>query len=227
MFGKIKHKLHSAFIPPDENAPFVCPKGVVRPHVFLDMTIGGQEAGRIVIELFSDITPETAENFLQLAHGVNIDGKPAGYTGATFHRVIPGFMIQGGDFVHGDGTGRVSIYNHGGAFPDENFKLKHCKAGLLSMANSGPNTNGCQFFITTAPADFLNGKHVVFGRVLDGMPVVREIEKTPVMGDRPTNPVVIAKSGEVAKTLEEEAPPVATGPEPAAVASAPVTAVAT
>ncbi|WOO77283.1 Peptidyl-prolyl cis-trans isomerase H [Vanrija pseudolonga] len=198
MFGKLKHSLHKAFIPPDENAAFEAPEGVVRPHVFLDMTIGGQEAGRIEIELFSDITPQTAENFLQLALGVNIDGKQRGYTGSTFHRVIPGFMIQGGDFVHGDGTGRVSIYNHGGSFKDENFKLKHTKAGLLSMANSGPDTNGCQFFITTAAADFLNGKHVVFGRVVHGMPVVRAIENTPVgTGDRPISPVVIAKSGEV------------------------------
>lgn len=109
--------------------------------------------------------------------------------------------------MHGDGTGRVSIYNHGGSFKDENFKLKHTKAGLLSMANSGPDTNGCQFFITTAAADFLNGKHVVFGRVVHGMPVVRAIENTPVgTGDRPINPVVIAKSGEVSQAAQQAAP---------------------
>ncbi|TXT15611.1 hypothetical protein VHUM_00114 [Vanrija humicola] len=191
MFDKIKHKLHNAFIPPDENAPFNAPPGVVRPRVFLDIAIGEHECGRIEIELFSDITPEW------LAQGVTIDGAPCSYTGATFHRVIPGFMIQGGDFVHHNGRGCMSIYNGGGSFPDENFKLKHSKAGLLSMANSGPNTNGCQFFITTAAADFLDGKHVVFGRVVDGMKIVRAIENTPVtVGDRPIKPCVIIGSGE-------------------------------
>ncbi|KOS14164.1 peptidyl-prolyl cis-trans isomerase h [Malassezia pachydermatis] len=149
-----------------------------RPIVFFDISIGETAVGRIKFELFSDIVPKTAENFRQLCTGEHrVNHKPMGYKDCVFHRVIRDFMCQGGDFIHADGTGSFSIY--GDKFPDENFSLKHDAPGLLSMANSGPNTNGCQFFITTQPAEFLNGKHVVFGKVVEGMLVVRKIENTP------------------------------------------------
>ncbi|XP_060254755.1 peptidyl-prolyl cis-trans isomerase H isoform X2 [Ovis aries] len=144
----------------------------VNPVVFFDVSIGGQEVGRMKIELFADVVPKTAENFRK-------DGVPIGYKGSTFHRVIKDFMIQGGDFVNGDGTGVASIYR--GPFADENFKLRHSAPGLLSMANSGPSTNGCQFFITCSKCDWLDGKHVVFGKIIDGLLVMRKIEVSPVV----------------------------------------------
>ncbi|KAM3824299.1 peptidyl-prolyl cis-trans isomerase H isoform 2-T3 [Vipera latastei] len=145
------------------------------PVVFFDVTIGGQEVGRMKVELFADVVPKTAENFRQFCTGeFRKDGVPIGYKGSTFHRVIKDFMIQGGDFVNGDGTGVASIYR--GPFADENFKLKHSAPGLLSMANSGPSTNGCQFFITCSKCDWLDGKHVVFGKIIDGLLVMRKIE---------------------------------------------------
>ncbi|KAF5907255.1 nuclease-sensitive element-binding protein 1-like isoform X1, partial [Clarias magur] len=128
------------------------------------------------IELFADVVPKTAENFRQFCTGeFRKDGVPIGYKGCTFHRVIKDFMIQGGDFVNGDGTGICSIYR--GPFADENFKMKHSAPGLLSMANSGPGTNGCQFFITCTKCDWLDGKHVVFGKVVDGLLIMRKIEE--------------------------------------------------
>lgn len=127
---------------------------------------------------------------------VFITGIPLGYKGVAFHRVIKDFMIQAGDFVHGDGTGAISIYD--GTFPDENFSLKHDSAGLLSMANSGKDTNGCQFFVTCAKCSFLDNKHVVFGRVLDGMLIVRKIENIPVIGaNKPRLPVTITQCGQM------------------------------
>ncbi|XP_065656102.1 peptidyl-prolyl cis-trans isomerase H isoform X2 [Hydra vulgaris] len=168
------------------------------PIVFLDISIGGQDVGRMKIELFADVVPKTAENFRQFCTGEYLKDKvPIGYKGATFHRVIKDFMIQGGDFVKGDGSGVSSIYG-GISFPDENFKLKHDAPGLLSMANSGPNTNGCQFFITCAKCDFLDGKHVVFGKVIDGLLVMRKIENVATgANNRPKLSVVITQCGEM------------------------------
>ncbi|KAF9242915.1 cyclophilin-like domain-containing protein [Melanogaster broomeanus] len=167
-----------------------------RPIVFMDINIGETPAGRIKMELFSDIVPKTAENFRQLCTGeCRRDARPQGYKNATFHRV-PNFMCQGGDFINGDGTGSFSIY--GKNFPDENFQEKHTGSGLLSMANSGPNTNGCQFFITTAKCDFLDGKHVVFGKVIDGMLTLRKIENVPTgPNNRPKLVVKITECGEM------------------------------
>ncbi|EKX52312.1 cyclophilin type peptidyl-prolyl cis-trans isomerase [Guillardia theta CCMP2712] len=148
------------------------------PVVFFDIKIGLLPAGRIQMELYMDVVPKTATNFLKLCTGEmgqGASGKPLHFKGCKFHRIISGFMAQGGDFTRGDGTGGESIY--GAKFPDENFVSKHDRPGLLSMANSGPNTNGSQFFITFQPTPHLNGKHVVFGRVIAGMEVVREMEK--------------------------------------------------
>ncbi|NCC28353.1 MAG: peptidylprolyl isomerase [Gammaproteobacteria bacterium] len=147
------------------------------PKVALDVTIGGEPAGTITIELFADVVPKTAENFRALCtgeKGTGKSGKPLSYAGSPFHRIIPGFMIQGGDFTRGNGTGGESIY--GEKFADENFELKHTAAGMLSMANAGPNTNGSQFFITVDATPWLDGKHVVFGKVVEGMDVVEAME---------------------------------------------------
>ncbi|PLB44679.1 peptidyl-prolyl cis-trans isomerase H [Aspergillus steynii IBT 23096] len=169
-----------------------------KPVVFFDITLGGEPLGRIKIELFADTTPRTAENFRQFCTGEskNSHGRPQGYKNSKFHRVIKDFMIQGGDFINGDGTGCCSIYNTP-RFPDENFVLKHDRAGLLSMANSGPDTNGCQFFITTTATPFLNNKHVVFGQVIDGMDIVRMIEHTRTTRDKPNQDVVVSQCGEM------------------------------
>ncbi|XP_013381374.1 peptidyl-prolyl cis-trans isomerase H-like [Lingula anatina] len=167
------------------------------PVVFFDITVGNTEIGRVKFELFADVVPKTAENFRQLCTGeYRRDGVPIGYKGCSFHRVIKDFMVQGGDFVNGDGTGVCSIY--GSSFADENFKLKHVGAGYLSMANSGTDTNGCQFFITCTKCDFLDGKHVVFGRIIDGLLVLRKIENVPTgPNNKPKIPVQISQCGEM------------------------------
>ena len=178
------------------------PGGMVQnAHVFFDITIGGREMGRIEFELFTKETPRTAENFRCLCtgeRGLGTQSKPLHFKGNCFHRIINGFMAQGGDFTAGNGTGGESIY--GRKFPDENFTRKHNTQGLLSMANSGPNTNGSQFFITFKATPHLDGKHVVFGRVVSGMDIVKFMEKTSTDArDKPKQEVMIADCGEILK----------------------------
>lgn len=168
------------------------------PKVFFDIVIGQMKAGRVVMELFADVTPKTAENFRALCtgeKGIGKAGKPLHYKGSAFHRIIPNFMCQGGDFTRGNGTGGESIY--GAKFNDENFKLKHTGPGILSMANAGPNTNGSQFFICTTKTPWLDGKHVVFGKVVDGYKVVEQMEAVGSESGRTTEPVVIEDSGQL------------------------------
>ncbi|KAJ8500140.1 hypothetical protein OPV22_010692 [Ensete ventricosum] len=171
---------------------------MANPRVYFDMSVGGSPVGRIVIELFADVTPKTAENFRALCtgeKGVGRSGKPLHYKGSSFHRVIPGFMCQGGDFTRGNGTGGESIY--GEKFADENFVKKHTAPGVLSMANAGKNTNGSQFFICTAQTSWLDGKHVVFGRVVEGMEVVKAIEAVGSQSGSTKKPVVVADCGQL------------------------------
>jgi peptidylprolyl isomerase len=171
---------------------------MANPRVFFDITIGGKPAGRITFELFADAVPKTAENFRALCtgeKGMGKSGKPLHYKGSRFHRIIKQFMCQGGDFTRGNGTGGESIY--GEKFADENFKHKHTTPGLLSMANAGPGTNGSQFFITTAVTSWLDGKHVVFGKVTDGMKVVTAMEAVGSSSGSTSSDVTIADCGEL------------------------------
>jgi len=170
-----------------------------RSRVWFDIAIGSAPPSKVVFELYDDVVPKTADNFRSLCtgeKGVGQSGKPLHYKGSSFHRVIPSFMIQGGDFTAGNGTGGESIY--GEKFADENFDLKHDKPFLLSMANAGPGTNGSQFFVTTVPTPHLDGKHVVFGEVISGKSVIRQVEKTPTgANDKPQKDCVIADCGQL------------------------------
>ncbi|KAI9320571.1 peptidyl-prolyl cis-trans isomerase cyp5 [Dichotomocladium elegans] len=168
------------------------------PKVFFDIHIKSNPSGRMVFKLFSDTVPKTAENFRALCtgeKGVGNFGKPLHYKNSSFHRVIPGFMAQGGDFTMGDGRGGESIY--GRTFKDENFTLKHTGRGLLSMANAGPNTNGSQFFITFDQTPWLNGNHTVFGELIEGKEVLDLIEQYGSQSGRPLADIKIVDSGEI------------------------------
>jgi len=160
--------------------------------VFFDLSIGGEPAGRIIFGLFGKSVPKTVDNFVQLSKGF----KGKGYKGSVFHRVINRFMMQGGDFDRADGTGGYSIY--GPTFADENFSVKHTEPGLLSMANRGPNTNGSQFFVTFVPTPHLDGKHMVFGKVLEGLDIVQRVEENPIgPRDKPIKEVKVVDCGEL------------------------------
>ena len=163
------------------------------PKVAMDVTIGGKPAGAVTLELFADVAPKTAENFRTICtgeKGKSESGAELKYAGSPFHRIIPGFMIQGGDITNGNGTGGESIY--GRTFPDENFNMNFADEGTLAMANAGPDTNGSQFFITVGPTPWLNGKHVVFGKVVDGMSVVKAIEAQGSRSGAPQSEVKVA-----------------------------------
>lgn len=169
------------------------------PKVFFDVSVNEKPIGRVVFQLYADVVPKTAENFRALCtgeRGSGRSGKPLHFKGCGFHRIIPQFMIQGGDFTRGNGTGGESIY--GEKFADENFNLKHTGPGILSMANAGRNTNGSQFFICTVKTSWLDGKHVVFGHVEQGFDVVRKMEDLGSESGSPKAKVKIADCGQLA-----------------------------
>eukprot|EP01112_Ceratiomyxa_fruticulosa_P004189 TRINITY_DN145_c0_g1_i3.p1 TRINITY_DN145_c0_g1~~TRINITY_DN145_c0_g1_i3.p1 ORF type:complete len:406 (+),score=66.03 TRINITY_DN145_c0_g1_i3:171-1388(+) len=181
------------------SAPLLVPRTPTSfPKVFFDISIAGRSVGRIVMELRADVVPRTAENFRCLCtgeKGIGGSGKPLHYKGSVFHRIIPGFMCQGGDITKGNGTGGESIY--GAKFADENFAIKHTEAGILSMANAGPNTNGSQFFLCTVKTQWLDGKHTAFGSVVSGMEVLKLIEQEGNASGKTKNIVKIEECGQI------------------------------
>jgi peptidylprolyl isomerase len=182
----------------------VPPQAEVTSRVFFDITIDNVPVGRIIMGLHGDVVPMTVDNFVTLCRGDKFDGSQKtrlAYEGSSFHRVIPQFMIQGGDFTHHNGMGGTSIYGH--KFRDENFRLKHTGPGILSMANSGPHTNGSQFFICTKKTPHLDGRHVVFGVVEDGWDVVKKIESYGSMSGKTSKPIIICKAGVLEPQPEE------------------------
>ncbi|KAK3183135.1 hypothetical protein Dsin_030421 [Dipteronia sinensis] len=167
-------------------------------RVFFDLNIGGHPTGRLVIELFADSTPITVENFRALCtgeKGIGKTGKPLHYKGTTFHRVIPRLMFYGGDIGQGNGTGGESIY--GANFADENFVKHHIGLGILSMDNTGPGTNGSQFFICTTKTEWLDGKHVVFGQVVEGFDVMKAVEKVGSISGMTSKSIIITDCGQL------------------------------
>jgi len=171
----------------------VTPSARITSRVYFDINIQNQPMGRIVIGLYGNETPKTSKNFETLCKGTTLNGRRIGYKGSSFHRIIPSFMIQGGDFTNNNGTGGMSIY--GSKFPDENFALKHTGQGIVSMANSGPNTNGSQFFICTTKTPHLDGRHTVFGVVEKGWNVVKEMESYGSRSGRPSAKIIISECG--------------------------------
>lgn len=170
----------------------------IGPRVFFDISIGGKDMGRITIELRPDISPKSSENFRQLCTGeYRPRGLPFGYKNSIFHRVIPGFIIQGGDIENRDGSGNTSIY--GQSFEDEPSAYEFNSSGIVACANSGQNTNGCQFFITLNECMNLNGKYIAFGKVIDGMRTVRSIEAVPINldTDKPVLEISVKECGEL------------------------------
>ena len=187
--SKWEYLLKSEDVPPDTTETEKC---------FFDIEIGGEDAGRITFGLYGNTVPKTVANFSSLCtgeKGVGKSGKPLHFKSSVFHRIIPSFMCQGGDFTNGNGTGGESIY--GEKFEDENFKIKHTEEGLLSMANAGPGTNGSQFFITTTTTPHLDGKHVVFGKVIDGYDIVKKMEAVGSSSGETSKQVIIKDCGKL------------------------------